>query len=174
MYPKTFVHECSLKAVHLRWLDRTYFSTNVKWRVYVTWWGLISAHRGYHRVHIKEQDYRTVLGLKITVGSKRRKCSPLNTVYDKLCAVIVVPVMIWLFDITVAIILEQCTYLSKTKYKTNNTQLTKLVMVLINPPDACSSIAACFLNKQIQTVLNLAFITTLYFIKAQVSDLYLL
>ena len=91
-----------------------------------------------------------------------------------LCAVIVVPVMIRLFNITVAVILEQCTYLSKIKYKTNNTQLTKLVMVLINPPDACSSIAACFLNKQIQTVLNLAFITTLYFIKAQVSDLYLL
>ena len=146
------------------------FLTNVKWRVYVTWWGLMSAHRGYHRVHIKQQDYRTVLGLKITVGSKRKKCSPLNT----LCAVIVVPVMIWLFNITVAIILEQCTYLSKIKYKTNNTQLTKLVMVLINPPDACSSIAACFLNKQIQTVLNLALITTLFFIKAQVSDLYLL
>ena len=168
MYPKTFVHECSLKAVHLRWLDRTYFSTNVKWRVYVTWWGLISAHRGYHRVHIKEQDYRTVLGLKITVGSKRKKCSPLNM----LCTVTVVPVMIWLFNITVAIIQEQCTYLSKIKYKTNNTQLTKLVMVLINPPDACSSIAACFLNKQIQTVQNLALISTLYFIKAQVSDLY--
>ena len=130
----------------------------------------MSAHRGYHRIHINEQDYRTVLGLKITVRSKRKKCSPLNT----LCAVIVVPVMIWLFNITVAVILEQCTYLSKIKYKTNNTQLTKLVMVLINPPDACSSIAACFLNKQIETVLNLAFITTLYFIKAQVSDLYLL
>lgn len=130
----------------------------------------MSAHRGYHRVHVKEQDYRTVLGLKITVRSKRKKCSPLNT----LCTVIVVPVMIWLFNITVAVILEQCTYLSKIKYKTNNTKLTKLVMVLINPPDACSSIAACFLNKQIQTVLNLAFITTLYFIKAQVSDLYLL
>ena len=130
----------------------------------------MSAHRGYHRVHIKQQDYRTVLGLKITVGSKRKKCSPLNT----LCAVIVVPVMIWLFNITVAIILEQCTYLSKIKYKTNNTQLTKLVMVLINPPDACSSIAACFLNKPIQTVQNLALITTLYFIKALVNDLYLL
>ena len=51
----------------------------------------MSAHRGYHRVVIKEQDYRTVLGLKIMVGSKRKKCSPLNT----LCAVIVVPVMIW-------------------------------------------------------------------------------
>ena len=120
-------------------------------------------------VHIKEQDYRTVLGLKIMVGSKR-KCSPLNT----LCVVIVVPVMIWLFNITVAIIQEQCTYLSKTKYKINNTQLTKLVMVLINPPDACSSIAACFLNKQIQPVQNLALIITLYFIKALVNDLYLL
>ena len=109
-------------------------------------------------------------GLKITVGSKRKKCSPLNM----LCTVIVVPVMIWLFNITVAIILEQCTYLSKIKYKTNNTQLTKLVMVLINPPDACSSIAACFLNKQRQTVQNLALITTLYFIKASVNDLYLL
>ena len=122
----------------------------------------MGAHRGYHRVHIKEQDYKTVLGLKIMVGSKRKKHSPLNL----LCAVIVVPVMIWLFNITVAIIQEQCTYLSKTKYKANNTQLTKLVMVLINPPDACSSIAACFLNKQIQTVQNLALITTLYFIKA--------
>ena len=131
----------------------------------------MSAHRGYHRVHVKEQDYRTVLDLKIMVRSKRKKCSPLNT----LCTVIVVPVMIWLFNITVAIIQEQCTYLSKITYKTNNTQLTKLVMVLINPPDACSSIAACFLNKQIHfTVQNLALITTLYFIKALVNDLYLL
>lgn len=130
----------------------------------------MSAHRGYHRIHVKEQDCRTVLGLKITVRSKRKKCSPLNM----LCAVTVVPVKIWLFNITVAIILEQCTYLSKIKYKTNNTQLTKLVMVLINPPDACSSIAACFLNKQIQTVQNLALITTLYFIKALVNDLHLL
>ena len=102
--------------------------------VTVTWWGLISAHRGYHRVNIKEQDYRTVLGLKITVGSKR----------------------------------------GDHQNKTKNTQLTKLVMVLINPPDACSSIAACFLNKQIQTVQNCALITTLYFIKALVNDLYLL
>ena len=130
----------------------------------------MSAHRGYHRVHIKEQDYKTVLGLKITVGSKRKKCSPLNM----LCAVIVVPVTIWLFNITVAIIQEQCTYFGKIKYKTNNKQLTKLVMVLINPPDACSSIAACFLNKQIQTVQNCALITTLYFTKALVNDLYLL
>ena len=114
------------------------------------------------------------LGCQDNGRKQRKKCSPLNSVYDELCEVIVVPLMIWLFNITVAIIQEQCTYLSKIKYKTNNTQLTKLVMVLINPPDACSSIAACFLNKQIQTVLNLAFITTLYFIKAQVSDLYLL
>ena len=123
---------------------------------------------------MNEQDYRTVLGVKIMVGSKRKKCSPLNSVYYELCEVIVVPLMIWLFNITVAIIQEQCTYVSKTKYKTNNTQLTKLVMVLINPPDACSSIAACFLNKPIQTVQNLALITTLYFIKALVNDLYLL
>lgn len=134
----------------------------------------MSAHRGYHRIHMNEQDYRTVLGVKIMVGSKRKKCSLLNSVYYELCEVIVVPLMIWLFNITVAIIQEQCTYVSKTKYKTNNTQLTKLVMVLINPPDACSSIAACFLNKPIQTVQNLALITTLYFIKALVNDLYLL
>ena len=134
----------------------------------------MSAHRGYHRIHMNEQDYRTVLGVKIMVGSKRKKCSLLNSVYYELCEVIVVPLMIWLFNITVAIIQEQCTYVSKTKYKTNNTQLTKLVMVLINPPDACSSIAACFLNNQIQTVQNLALITTLYYIKALVNDLYLL
>ena len=101
-----------------------------------------------------------------TSTSTSTSCSPLNSVYDELCEVIVVPLMIWLFNITVAIIQEQYTYLSKIKYKTNNTQLTKLVMVLINPPDACSSIAACFLNKQIQTVQNLALTTTLYFIKA--------
>lgn len=122
----------------------------------------MSAHRGYHRIHMNEQDYRTVLGVKIMVGSKRKKCSPLNSVYYELC------------EVTVAIIQEQCTYVSKTKYKTNNTQLTKLVMVLINPPDACSSIAACFLNKPIRTVQNLALTTTLYFIKALVNDLYLL
>ena len=48
------------------------FLNNVKWRVYVTWWGLMSALRGYHRIHLKEQDYGTVLGVKIMAGSKER------------------------------------------------------------------------------------------------------